>query len=308
MTRLAKLIFLLIILSVCHTDAKAQGQGPVILTLPANTRAMAMGNSFQLADPTGDILFYNPSLLVGSTSFTMSRHTFGKEASLLQMSAKTEWWKGAVAVGIQSLGYSKNINNIQPVPVSQTERELSKKGLNRISESVATVGYGWELAGLDWGISGKIIGQGVGGSKGQAYALDFGGSKTIGPFTIGLAHQNIGNSLKISTSEIDLENQTTLGAGFHNLPLGPFDVGASAAVSKNPNRPTSKHIGGEISWWPVSGRTFTGRIGMRSEKEVFQSVILSFGLGFKGDAFGIDYAFSDIDGAGNAHRISVSWQ
>ena len=27
-----------------------------------------------------------------------------------------------------------------------------------------------------------------------------------------------------------------------------------------------------------------------------------------GDAFGIDYAFSDIDGAGNAHRISVSWQ
>ncbi len=306
MPKLATLIFSLFILGACH--AKAKAQGPVILTLPANTRAMAMGNAFQLADATSDVIFYNPSILTGSSNFAMSRQIFAKNSSLIQLSAKTGWWKGAVAIGIQSLTYSKDVNYIQPTAVIQTEKGLAKQGLNRISESVAVLGYSWTIAEIDWGISGKIIGQGVGGSEGQAHALDLGASKKLGGITLGIAHQNLGKQLKIRTSQMDLETRTTVGAGFQNLPFGPFDFGVSTALSRTSDGSISQHIGGAISWWPVSGRTFTGRIGIRNERKVFQSSILSFGLGFKGDAFAIDYAFNDIDGAGNAHRLSVSWQ
>ncbi len=279
-----------------------------MLSIPASTRSMAMGNAFQLANPTSDALFYNPSLLSGPTAFEMARQTFGTHSSLVQMSAKTEWWKGGIGIGIQSLTYAENINYIQPSIVTQTEKELFKDGFNRISESVATLGYSMNLASIDWGISTKATEQGVGGTKGQSFAFDFGGSRQVGAFTFGVSHHNLGRQLTIRNSQMTLKDRTTLGAAFHDWILGPFDIGGSAALSRHSDGSISQHIGGEVSWWPVVGRTFTARFGIRNNEQEFQSAVLTFGMAFRGDAFGLDYAFNGIDGAGDSHRISISWQ
>ena len=316
MSRLtAPLIFIFIMFRICQAEINGQTnstiveyRGPVVLDLPASTRAMAMGNAFQLADPTSDVIFYNPSLLNGPASFEMARQTFGSRASLVQMSAKTEWWKGSIGLGIQALTYTKNGNYIQPFIVTQTESELFKDGFNRISESAATLGYSMKIAGIAWGIGAKAIEQGVGGAKGQSFEFDFGGSRQLGPFTLGLSHQNLGRNLRIKNSQMTLKNRTTLGLAFHDWVLGPFDIGGSTAMSKSAGGSLTQHIGGEVSWWPVVGRTFTGRFGIRTSEQEFQSEVLTFGLAFRGDAFGLDYAFNDINSAGNSHRISISWQ
>ncbi len=116
MSRLtAPLIFIFIMFGICQAEINGQTnsgrydeyRGPVVLDLPASTRAMAMGNALQLADPTSDVIFYNPSLLNGPASFEMARQTFGSRASLVQMSAKTEWWKGSIGLGIQALTYAE---------------------------------------------------------------------------------------------------------------------------------------------------------------------------------------------------------
>ena len=316
MQRLTKAIILSLLISgIHHSTINAQvaptlieGKGPLVLSLPSNTRSMAMGNAFQLADPTSDIIFYNPSNFVGPTSFEMARQTFGKHSSLLQVSAKTEWWKGGIGLGIQSLTYSKNVNHIHPSAVNHTENALFADGLNRIIESVAVLGYSTNIASVDWGISTKLISQGVGGQKNQTFALDIGGTRKLGDITIGLSHQNLGHGLKMGTSQLNLEDRTTMGAAFHNLPLGPLDIGGSIALSRISDGSITQSLGGEISWWPVVGRTFTGRMGIRNNKEKFNAAIFSFGLAFKGDALGIDYAFNNIDEAGKTHRISVSWR
>ena len=312
---ITSLIFTFTIFGISQTGIHGQTnsttivpKGPVVLDLPASTRSMAMGNAFQLADPTSDVLFYNPSLLSGPTTFEMARQTFGHNSSLTQMSAKTEWWKGGIGIGIQSLTYADDFNYSLPSIVTQSEYELFQDGRNRISESVATAGYSMSLAGLDWGISTKAIEQGAGGSRNQSFAFDFGGSGQLGIFTFGLAHQNLGRKLRIGNSQMTLKNRTTLGAAFNDWILGPLDVGGSAALSKHSDGSITQSIGGEISWWPVVGRTFTARFGVRNNEQEFRSAVLTFGIAFRGDAFGLDYASNEIEGAGHSHRLSISWR
>ena len=125
-------------------------------------------------------------------------------------------------------------------------------------------------------------------------------------FTLGLGVQNLGPDLELEGSTLGLAHRVTAGASFQRWLVGPFDLGASAALSREADGAWIPALGGEVAWWPVTGRTFTGWIGVRRVDGPSKRV--TFGGAFRRDALGIEYAFQGFDTFGGAHRFGISWR
>ena len=298
-------LLLALLIAVPPLDGQIREYGPVILGLPPSTRAMAMGGAFQLTDPGSDAIFYNPSLLSEDARFGISGATFDSQATFLAMSASTGWWGGGVGVGLQTLNYTTNAAFVREI--LNAERDLLTSGGQAAAELVATLGYSRSFGDLDWGASAKTVELRLAGVKDVAAAVDLGVSLRVGRFRVGLAAQHLGTDLDVGGSTVGLANQVTAGASFQRWVVGPFDLGASAALSREADGTVIPAFGAEVAWWPVVGRTFTGWIGIRRVENGPANEV-TFGGAFHGDALGIEYAFQDFGTFGDAHRIGVSWR
>ena len=132
-------------------------------------------------------------------------------------------------------------------------------------------------------------------------------AKDVGDVTIGLAAQNLGTGLHIDSSNLPLPHRITLGASLQSQQVGPLDLVATAAVSRRRDAQIVPASGVEISYWPIRGRTFIGRVGIRRVPNGGASAI-SFGAAFTGDAITVEYAFQEFDGSGAAHRVGLRWR
>ncbi len=280
-------------------------QGPVILQLPASTSAMAMGGAFQLTGGRSDAIFYNPALLAIASGFGLDGQTFDSESSYLTLSAATGWWRGNVGVGLQALSYSTDATTGREV--ASGEADLLTGGAFGSTELVATVGYAQEMAGVEWGIAAKTVEQRLGGSKDLVLAADIGASVEVGDIRIGLAAQNLGSDLELGGASVALARRVTLGASAQRWEVGPLDLGASTALSVEADGTVIPALGGEVAWWPIRGRTFTGWIGVRRVQDGPADEV-TFGAAFHGDALGIEYAYQGFDSFGAAHRLGISWR
>ncbi len=295
----------LVVLMPAGIQAQDRGRAPVILDLPASTTALAMGDAFQLSGRSSDAIFYNPAQLLRATGFGLAAQRFGSQSTSLTLSGATNWWKGAVGVGLQTLSYSTD--GTTPQAIATGQRDLLTGGATAVSELVATLAYAQELFGVRWGVAGKLIEQRMAGSHDAVPAADLGASITLGPVTVGLSAQNLGPDLEVGGVETDLANRVTAGASLRRRPLGPLDLGASAAITRMEDGTVIPAFGGEVAWWPVTGRTFIGRIGVRRVERGPANAV-TFGAAFVGDAISIEYAFQGFDDADGAHRFGVSWR
>lgn len=307
-------LLLVLLLAAPPLCGQTREYGPVSLGLPPSTGAMAMGGVFQLTNPGSDAIFYNPSLLAEDARFGIAGTTFDSEATSLTMSASTGWWGGGIGVGLQALSYSTDAATVRDI--LDGEADLLTPGARTGSEWVATVGFSRSFGDLDWGVSAKAVEQRLAGAKDLSGAVDVGVSFQVGryrsdaalptSFRFDLAVQNLGPDLDVDGSTLGLANRVTAGVSFQRWVVGPFDLGASAALSREADGAVIPAVGGEVAWWPVTGRTFIGRIGVR-RVESGPAKKLTFGGAYYGDALRIEYAFQGFDTFGGAHRFGVSW-
>jgi hypothetical protein len=266
-------------------------------------------------DPGSDAIFYNPSLLAGAARFGITGTTFDSEATSLTMSASTSWWGGGVGVGLQSLSYSTDAASVRDILDGETD--LFTPGGRTASERVATVGFSRSVGSVDWGLSAKAVDLRLGGEKDLTGAVDVGASIQVGryrsdatlpsSFRFGLAIQNLGPDLDVDGSTLGLAHRVVAGASFRRWVVGPLDLAASAELAREADGTLIPALGGEVAWWAVTGRTFTGWIGIRRVKSGPANRV-SFGGSFRGDAFGIEYAFQKFGTFGGAHRFGISWR
>ncbi len=235
----------------------------------------------------------------------MTGETFDRRSNYLTLSGATAWWRGSVGVGLQTLSYSTNAANVREVALG--EADLLTGGARAASELVATLGYAQEIGGIDWGVSAKTVEQRMGGSKDVTVAFDIGASVDLGDIKVGLGAQNLGPDLEVAGTSLELANRVTLGASFQRWSFGPLDLGASAHISRKADGTVIPALGGEIAWWPVIGRTFSGWIGVRRVEDG-PADQLTFGAAFRGDSFSLEYAFQGFDGLDAAHRLGVAWR
>jgi hypothetical protein len=292
---------LLLLLLAAPAQAQVRENAPLLLQLPASTRAFGLGDSYHLASADNDALFYHPGLIDAARGAGASLAFFDR-ATLVTISAAVEFWRGGMAFGAQSLSYSAPTGSSGAF--ARGEAGLGETGAVNASELAVTAGYGRLIKGFRIGMAAKYIEMRVPGERDVTVAADLGIARRIGFVTAGFSAQNLGRALELAGDEPALPLTLTLGASTQTRPVGPLDVAVAAAVSRQEDGTVVPHTGVELAYWPVSGRTFIGRIGVRY---IDGSDIrpLTLGAGFVGDRIGIDYGVQGYEDARAVHRIGV---
>jgi hypothetical protein len=294
------------------TAQSSRERGPIVLGLPASTRALALGNSFGLGSQDSDALFYQPGLLNGAQGFSGSIQRYGSSSTLATFSVGRSWLSGGVVLGIQQLSYGADAT--QPIlghdllELSADIGSLRENGDVGVSELVVSAGYGRTIKGVQMGLVGKFIDERFGSLKSATGAIDLGAAASPGPVTVAFAVQNLGPAMTIGGEEIPLPLRFALGASTDRKPVGPLDLSASSAVSYRVEGDVIPSVGLEVAYWPVTGRTFVGRLGYRHLPREQSGSPVTFGGAFMGDDIILDYAYEGFDSGSPSHRFSLGWR
>lgn len=285
--------------------AQSTEHGPLVLELPASTRALALGGAFYMVGNDSDAVFYNPALIGGTGFVGAAMQRFGTASLFSTVSGAAEWSSANVAVGVQLLGYGAPDGSAGGL--SHDARSLFTSGSTGASEAAISVGYAREVKGIRAGVTGKLVDQRLGRHHDATAAVDLGVAVGAGPARVALAVQNLGPGLTLGETQVPLPARVTVGASTPAIPLGLLDLGWSAAVSREAGGAVVPGAGIEVAYWPVRGRTFTARVGVREAPEGFGHPV-TFGGAFNGDRLAIDYAYQRYDGGEAAHRFGLSWR
>lgn len=288
-------LFLLLHAGVHAQDAR----GPLLLELPAGTRALALGNSFPAGQTDSDGLFYAPALHDRLRGASVAIQSFGGAGTLLSASAAMEWWSGALAVGVRTLSYTG-------FAAAGDEAALLSESGTTLSERVASLGYARSVRGIRVGTVAHVIEQRSAARTGTGMAVDVG----VGAQPFGIAAALTARSLG---PDFQLESRTPLPASVllavgapSSIGAGPFDLVPAARVEYRFDDGFRGGAGLEASYWPVPGRTFTLRLGARSVEDGVQP--WTAGAAFAGDRIIVDYAFVPYDDGVTGHRLGVRWR
>ena len=287
-------------------NAQSRDRGPIILALPASTRALALGNSFALGSQDADAVFYQPGLLNRAQGLSGSFQRYGRSATLSTFSAGRSWLSGGIVLGIQHLSYGAWGSDLLGLPAGVAS--LRENGPVGVSELVVSAGYGRTIKGIRMGFVGKLIEERFGSLKAATSAIDFGAAASPGPVTVGFAVQNLGPAMTIGGEEIPLPLRFALGASTDRTPVGPLDLSASSALMYSVDGDVTPSVGVEVAYWPVTGRTFVGRLGYRHLPGKQPGSPVTFGGAFMGDDIILDYAYESFDSGSPSHRFSVGWR
>jgi len=265
-----------------------------------------------LGSQDSDAIFYHPGLLNRAQGISGSFQRYGPPATLVTLSAGTSWLSGGVVLGIQHLSYGADApaqalgSDILAQPADFGS--LRENGDVGVSELVISAGYGRTMKGIRMGVVGKLVEERFGPRKSAVAAIDLGAAASPGPLTVGFAVQNLGPSMTIGGEDIPLPLRFTLGASTDRQPAGPLDLSASSAVSYRMDGDVIPSVGLEVAYWPVTGRTFVGRLGYRHLPEEQSGSPITFGGAFLGDSIILDYAYEGFDSGSPSHRFSLGWR
>ncbi len=288
---------------VLPASASAQSRGtlPKLLTLPASTRAMALGGAYQPTARHSDGVFYNPALVNGSTGMGVDVQQWGRESSAAAASAALPWFGGSVAVGLQVLQLG-----IDGTVVPDGEDHLLDAGGTAVSERLVAAAYARKLFGVDWGVAGKLAEERVGAARSTVAMVDVGAARGLGPVVVGVSALDLGGRPFDGRDGLAAP-RVVAGAGAYGQPVGIFDVGYAAALTWTEDR-TSVGGGVELGYWPITGRTFVARFGTQSVPSGSDASPFTFGFAFWGDDLRLEWAYQDFGGGvSGTHRFGVAW-
>ncbi|HEX6939234.1 MAG TPA: hypothetical protein VF158_07460 [Longimicrobiales bacterium] len=292
-------------LTIAASASWAQGSrhGPALLGLPASTRALALGGGYAAADPDADALFYNPALLATARGAGVSYQRWGRASDLGQIAAALELEPGGVGVGVRFLNHEVPVG---PGAVVVGESELFRRGGPPSSSLEAVVGYARPVGGVRVGVAGKYVQEQMAGGRDADVTLDLGAALRVGPVTLGLAVRNVAGDLEpVASRSVTFPRQVTLHVSHPREPVGPLDVVTTAAVSVSDGGDVVPAAGVEVSYWPVVGKTFVGRVGVRRPVDGVGPV--TAGGAFIGDRFAVEYAYARFEGGAGTHRLGIRW-
>lgn len=287
-------------------DAYAQERyGMLVLELPASARAMALGDAFTVGAADADAIHYGPAFGSSLRGFSVGLARWSNEALALSLAGGGEWWGGALGGALQTLEYeSVVVGYADPL---EAEPLLGADAPVHVSERVASLVHARRIWELEVSLTAKLLEARVDDASARGYALDAAVGRAFGPVRLGLAARHLGPALDVGDGELTLPARATLSAATARaVPVGPLDIGAAAALSVREDGELLPGGGVELSYWPLPGRTFYARAGLRRAGEI--GTPFTFGAGFTGDAIGLDWAYAPYDDAAAAdgvHRLSV---
>jgi hypothetical protein len=240
-----------------------------------------------LSSAESDAIFGHPGLLNAARGIALSRVWLGAQSTAHAVSASGEWFRGGVGFGLQALSAAS------------------------YAEHAASFAYARTLFRFRVGAVAKVVEQTYSAGRETFGAADIGLARSVGPATLAVTGRNLGPdpAFRAADQPVRLPSAVTLGAASRNAAAGPLDMLLVAHGSWVRDLPFSFGGGLEVSYWPVTGRTFAARIGF-SHVDASPTTPLTLGGGFTGDRLSIDYAFQagDLDSSADVHRVTLRWR
>jgi len=290
--------------------------GPLLMRLPASTRALALGNVYPAASPDPDAIFYNPALLQAANGFSLATQFYG--------AAKTFTLSGAngsgFGIGVQVLDYKlpyRNSDGSGPPNPSDigSPLALSQGGVAAAGEAMVSVGYTRTFFGkVRLGAAAKWAGHWSGSDRARVYALDLG--TTINPISwlvVGVSVQNLGPDFEFGSTSYQLPTRVALQLAQRSRVIGPLDVSLTGRLAGGLEEDIDGALGVEVGYWPFSGLNFYARAAGRQTSGEFRTVSgvnienapYTLGGGMSWRSLSIDYALEPFANATDAHRIGL---
>ncbi len=144
------IVFVLASIAPVPASAQSDGNAPLILELPASTRALGLGGAFALSGATADGLFYNPALVNSARGFGIDVQRYRSTATLGTVAVARALGSGGLAIGVQVLSFSMLGGTVISVP--DNAGALLQNGPIGASEFVATLGYAQVIKGFRVGV------------------------------------------------------------------------------------------------------------------------------------------------------------
>ena len=220
---------------------------PFLLTAPASTRALGLGNSYTVSSTDSDAIFYNPVLLLTGRGLAMSVERWSDDRTVASFSTTMD-----VNFGFGLQIAELNISAID-APIGTTA-----------GEAVATAGYARIIKGVRIGAAAKYLHHWQNGEANGNVAFDLG--STVNPLnwlTVALAVRNIGSDFEAASVHYEMPHSAVLAAATRSKVIGPLDAMLAGRIEHNLEDEFAGGMGLEVSYWPFSGLTFSGRAGIR---------------------------------------------
>lgn len=291
----------LLFLAPTRLTAQGSGLGPIVLQLPASTRAIGFGNAY-VAVREPEAVFYNPAQLGVRPGVAVSAERYRSVATAVSVVSTYTFGPFGFGVGAQVLDYDAAALGYPGA--APNGEQLLAGGPVTASSLVAAASLERAFKGIRWGLTGKVAEDRAGNARDGVLLADVGAAKEIGPGTVGITVQNLGASPRMLGTAAALPTRATLGFGGAGVPVGPLDLAASAAVSVRRGGRVSPAGGVELGYMPIEGISFAGRVGARLPEKNAESP-LTLGAGFTFDRLSIDYGFEPYQGPGGGHRVGV---
>jgi len=269
---------------------------PVVLTLPAGPRTLALGG-VGVTSRDDEVLFFNPAQLVIANGFSTSGERYAAGSSGAALSAVTRFNGGGVAIGVRTQSAEGDFASAPGTP--------GAFGPSVVTSSLeASIGVAQAFKGVRFGVAGKYAEQDLGFSRLQRGLVDLGVSKVVfGSYTVGAAVQNLGQDADLpGPVEAELPRQATLGVS-RGGPVGEFDLFGTAAVSWVRSNTLAPAGGLEVNYSWLNGYNIALRAGAR--RPVAGEEAFTAGAGFTMDRLSIDYALETLSGGRVGNRLGL---
>jgi len=281
--------------------AQAAGFGPIVLQLPASTRAIGFGNAYVgVREP--EAVFYNPAQLGVRPGVAMSAERYGSVSTAGAFASTFVFGRFGFGLGAQMLDY-RALGPAYPEAAPNGEQLFSDFPFPAAS-LVAAAALEMAFKGVRWGLTQKLAQDRVSDGRDGVWLTDVGAAKELGPVTVGATIQNLGAGPKLLGTSAALPTRGTIGAAGAGLPVGPLDLAASAALSVRRGGRVSPAGGVELGYMPIDGVIFAGRVGARLPEKDAEAPI-TLGASFTFDRVSLDYGFEPYQGEGSGHRIGI---
>lgn len=294
--RKALLLSLLLALAPAARAAGAGAEPFNFLFLDADARPVGMGGAYTALVGDANSLLYNPAGLA---------RVVGHEASFMHNQHFREITQEYAAYASR-WGFGANLNALQFGNTGRTTyANPTGGGLGSVGMSSLALGagYGRELTeGLRVGAGVKLIRETIANVTAQGYALDLGVQKDVAllpGLSLGAAMQNIGPAVRYQRDSEKLPLNTRLGAAYAFRFLG---AAHTAAFDMSKTRSESPVFAAGLE--TLAAGVLPVRFGFNTRNDAGPGV--SAGVGWRGESFGLDYAFVPYGELGMGHRFSVA--
>ncbi len=273
---------------------------PLLLKLPTTARLLSLGGA-QVALRDVDAVFGNPALVGTGTALAFGGERYASGATVGHFASSSTIGPLGIGVGAQLLNVGDTNGNF---PASSDV--LTRNPATGTSSVAATLAASLTWKQLRWGVGVKYVEERSRSTRANGAVFDIGASKsiTLANSTIGVAVQNIGARLSVNGRSEELPTQLAVGFATGTRGLGKwFDVAGTTELDVRRDGELFPRGGVEMSYVPIEGVAFTGRVGgrrpqLRAERPV------TVGGGFSLDRLTLDYAWEPLL-EGSGHRVTV---